>query len=73
MTQESRKERFVRLATKRTNAVLEKLRVLGNCSNTALYDYAEEDVDRIFSALSKEVNDTKAKFSKKKSSKKFSL
>ncbi|OGJ61494.1 hypothetical protein A3C37_04185 [Candidatus Peribacteria bacterium RIFCSPHIGHO2_02_FULL_53_20] len=75
MTQESRKERFVRLANKRTNTVLERLRVLGNCSNASLYEYTEEEVNKIFGAIAKELNDVKAKFSnsKQKSSRTFSL
>jgi hypothetical protein len=59
---EAREERFRRLATARTNAVLDKLRILGNLSNKQLYNYSEEDIDKIFSAINKEVKTVRAKF-----------
>ncbi len=60
---ESRKDRFKRLATTRTNAVLEKLRILGNLSNKANYDYSPEDVRKIFRAIDEQLRVIKAKFS----------
>jgi hypothetical protein len=55
-------EAFRRLATQRTNAVLEKLRILGNCSNRGLYEYTDEDVRKIFRMIQSELNKTRAKF-----------
>jgi len=54
---------FKRLASQRTNAVLEKLRILGNCANTNLYEYTDDDVRKIFRVIETEVRRTKAKFS----------
>lgn len=59
---ESRHERFKRLASKRTNEILEKIRILGNCSNKSSYDYTEEEVNKIFSEIDKQLKLTKAKF-----------
>ena len=59
---ETPEERFKRLANSRTNAVLDKLRILGNLSNKQLYSYTDEDVDKIFSALNKEIKTVRAKF-----------
>lgn len=59
---ETPEERFKRLATTRTNAVLDKLRILGNLSNRQLYRYSEEDIEKIFSTVSKQVRDIRAKF-----------
>ena len=59
---ESKRETFQRLATKRTNAVLEHLRVLGHCANPQLYDYTQEDVKKIFQAIEKELKVVKIKF-----------
>ena len=59
---ETPKERFTRLANSRTNAVLDKLRILGNLSNRQLYSYSEEDIDKIFSAINKEIKMVQAKF-----------
>jgi hypothetical protein len=70
---EDRKERFLRIATNRTNEVLEKLRILGNCYNKSSYDYNEEDINKIFSAIDKTIKETKARFIIKKKKKKFSF
>lgn len=59
---ESKSETFRRLATQRTNVVLDRLRILGNCSNPQLYEYTEEDVKRIFRTIEAEVKGVKAKF-----------
>ncbi|MBY0110928.1 hypothetical protein K2Y00_02915 [Patescibacteria group bacterium] len=60
--QENSRDRFKRLATQRTNNVLQKLKVLGNCSNRSVYEYDEEDISKIFSEIEKRVRETKAKF-----------
>lgn len=59
-----RRERFQRLATKRTNGILERLRVLGHCSNRSLYDYSDEDVKKIFSVIEAELKTVRMKFHK---------
>jgi len=60
---ETRQERFKRLAIYRTNAVLEKLRILGNLSNKANYDYSDDEVNKIFSAIEFQLKTIKARFS----------
>ncbi|MBI3599236.1 MAG: hypothetical protein HY097_01145 [Nitrospinae bacterium] len=62
MKEESRNERFRRLASKRTNEILEKIRILGNCSNKSSYDYTEEEVNKIFTEIEKQLKLTKAKY-----------
>jgi hypothetical protein len=62
MTVETRNERFKRIASKRTNEILEKIRILGNCSNKSSYEYSEEEVNKIFSEIDKQLKLTKAKF-----------
>ncbi len=59
---ETRHERFKRVASKRTNEILEKIRILGNCSNKSSYEYTEEEVNKIFSEIDKQLKLTKAKF-----------
>jgi hypothetical protein len=59
---ETSKDRFKRLATLRTNNVLQRLKVLGNCSNRSVYEYDEEDITKIFSEIDRRVKETKAKF-----------
>jgi len=62
MSQEIKKERFKRLATQRTNIVLKRLKVLGNCSNRSAYEYTEEEVNKIFSEIERRLREIKSKF-----------
>jgi hypothetical protein len=55
-------ERFKRLATMRTNAVLHRLKVLGNCANRQMYEFDEKDVEKIFVEIEKKIKETKSKF-----------
>jgi hypothetical protein len=55
-------QQFKRVAEARTNAVLQKLRILGNCSNRRLYRYSQEDVDKIFSTINKQIKVVRSKF-----------
>ena len=59
---ESARDRFKRLAAYRTNTIIERLRVLGNCSNRQVYEYTKDDIAKIFTAIDKAVKETKAKF-----------
>lgn len=59
---ETRRERFKRIASKRTNEILEKIRILGNCSNKSSYEYAEEEINKIFCEIDKQLKLTKGKF-----------
>lgn len=70
---ESKRDRFKRLATIRTNAVLYRLKVLGNCTNRQLYEYEEQDVEKIFSEIEKKVKEAKARFHFNKKQNKFKL
>lgn len=62
MNSADKRERFRRLATYRTNEILRKLRVLGNCANRSAYEYTEEEVNKIFSEIEKMTRSIKAKF-----------
>lgn len=59
---EVNKERFKRLATLRTNVILKRLKILGNCSNRNAYEYMEEDINKIFLEIERRVREIKAKF-----------
>lgn len=65
-SKETRKEQFRRVATRRTNEILNRIRVLGNCSNKSSYTYTDEEVNKIFSAIEKELRNTKSKFTNRK-------
>jgi hypothetical protein len=59
---DKKREAFRRLAAQRTNAAMERLRILGNCANRQLYEYSDDEVQRIFRVIEKEVRAVKAKF-----------
>lgn len=59
---ETRNDRFKRIAAKRTNEVLDKIRILGNCSNKSSYEYSKEEINKIFAEIDKQLKITKAKF-----------
>ncbi|TSC56592.1 MAG: hypothetical protein Greene071421_102 [Parcubacteria group bacterium Greene0714_21] len=59
---ENKRDRFRRLAQRRTNIVINRLRILGNCADKGRYEYAKEDMERIFSAIDRRLNKIKAKF-----------
>ena len=69
--QETRKERFNRLATSRTNEIIDRIRILGNCSNKSTYEYSEAEISKIFRAIDNELRETKKKFTSTKT--KFTL
>lgn len=60
--QESKRERFVRVAESRTNKIIDMLRLLGNCANSSNYEYDDEDVRQIFTTIEKEVKAAKSAF-----------
>ena len=71
--EETRRQRFKRIAGARTNKILDMLKLLGNCSNTGNYEYSGNDVKKIFSAIETEVKASKAKFIKSTKKNKFEL
>lgn len=58
----AKRERFVRIAEKRVNNILDLLDRLANCANKRNYKYSENDVKLIFSEIEKKVKDARGKF-----------
>ena len=69
----SRRERFVHVAGRRTRQILKDLNLLGNCGNRSAYDYADADVEKIFSTIQRELDNARARFKTKKEEVQFSL
>ena len=65
---ESKSERFKRLASKRVNATMKQIELIGNLSSGS-YEYSEEQVSKIFDTLQESLDSAKAKFSKTKQTK----
>lgn len=70
---ENKNEKFRRLAENRTNAIIQKLQLLGNLSNKTIYDYSDEEVKKMFAAIDASLNEVKEKYKavQKSESKKF--
>lgn len=72
-SQIQKRARFKKLAAYRTNEVLKRLKILGNCANRSAYDYTEEEVNKIFSEIERKVREIKAKFHFPSKNKEFKL
>ena len=72
-SKETKRDKFVRLAETRTNTVLDKIRILGNCANPYAYEYADSDVREIFSAIENELKIARAQFRTNDAGGKFEL
>jgi len=59
---ESKLERFERLAEKRVTEALRRLRLVGNLSNRANYEYSEDHVRQLIEALEVELKQLKNRF-----------
>ncbi len=62
MNKEEKTKNFKRIATSRTNNILEKLRILSNCANRSSYEYSKEEIDKIFSAIEEAAKESRSKF-----------
>lgn len=55
-------EKFQAVAERRTNSVLNALRLLGQCSNRRTYEYTEEQTRKIFREIDRELKRVKRTF-----------
>lgn len=65
LSPEAKTARFKKVAGGRTKNALQAIYLLGNCANTNVYTYTEEQLETIFSALEKQLKETRAKFAPK--------
>ena len=70
---ETKHEKFQRIASNRTNRIIDQLRLLGNCSNRSNYEYTDEEVRRVFNAIEAELKAQKARFSASAKPERFKL
>lgn len=59
---EARRAAFKRVAERRVNKVLYALRVLSNCSNRAVYEYSDRQVEDMFTVIEKQVGEVRSRF-----------
>lgn len=62
MSRDEDRAKFVKLASARVSKALKDIQLIGNLSNRSNYDYTDEDVAKIFKALSDEISACKRKF-----------
>jgi hypothetical protein len=62
MTRESDRAKFTKLASARVSKALKDIQLIGNLSNRSNYDYTDEDVAKIFKALSEELSASRHRF-----------
>ena len=70
---ESKNDRFRRIAEKRVDRIVDSFRLLSQCSNTSIYDFDEDQLNKIWRYLDKSYKDCKSSFSNKLKKKKFKL
>ena len=60
--EETKAEKFIRIGEYRINKAIDAIGRIENLSNMSAYDYAEEQVEVMFSVLESKVAEVKAKF-----------
>lgn len=72
---ENKQENFKRIASNRTNKIIDTIRSLGNLTNSSFYEYTDEQVESMFAAIEAEIDNQKKVFESKKEKKqrKFEL
>jgi len=69
----TREERFKRVASRRVQEILNKMRLLKNCANKGNYSYNEEQINKIIFTIDTEWKKVKSEFNNSKPKKEFSL
>ena len=54
--------KFIELAEARVNRTIKDVRLRGNLANKNAYTYSKEDVEKIFGAIQRELDEAKARF-----------
>lgn len=66
MKGETKEQRFKRIAEKRVQRVLDSLRSLSQCSNKRMYQWNDEQLKKIWTAIEREMKSCKESFKKSK-------
>jgi len=56
------RQRFIKIAERRVNMILDALDHLSNCANRKNYEYTEDEIKKIFKEIDRKVKETKLKF-----------
>lgn len=66
MENNSKRERFEKVASTRVQKVIDMLNLLQNCANKGNYEYTDEDVQKMFEAINKALKNAKSAFASAK-------
>lgn len=66
-----KRQRFIRIAERRVNKILNDIDSLGKCSNKRNYKYSEEDVRKIFKAVDERLKSVRVLFSSPQDNKNY--
>lgn len=71
----TKQENFKRIAENRTNKIIDLISKLHNLSNSSFYEYTDDQIESIFTAIQNELDKQKKEFEKdrKKGKKRFEL
>jgi transposase-like protein len=61
----TKRANFIRLAEARVTKALKAIKVVGNLSNKANYEYTDQDIQKIINALQAEISTLKSRFKNK--------
>lgn len=67
MRGETKKQRFIRVAERRVQNVLDSIKKLSQCSNGRMYEWDDEQLKRIWQAIDSEFKNCEASFKTTKS------
>ncbi|MFC1551060.1 hypothetical protein ACFL6P_00710 [Candidatus Latescibacterota bacterium] len=62
MRGQTKQQRFKRIAEKRVQRVLDSLRSLSQCSNKRMYEWEDDQLQKIWSAIENEIAKSKSRF-----------
>jgi hypothetical protein len=68
MSIKTKRERFIEVGGKRVQMVMDKIDNLSKCANKRNYEFTQNDIDKMFKAISDRLKNTKAKFESELSS-----
>ncbi len=68
-----KQQNFKRIAENRTEKIVDLISKLHNLSNSSFYEYTDEQIDKMFDIIQKELDKQKEEFKRKGKNKKIEL
>lgn len=68
-----KQQNFKRIAENRVEKIVDLISKLHNLSNTSFYDYTDDQIDKMFEIIQKELDKQKKEFKKKGKNKRIEL